>query len=110
MAKYTPGRSALTPSVIQLDDDELLSFGGSLASPTSRMLWETADPNANVLMVALPEGGAVDVPVFVIGDTSVYNVDLGLFNGITEPAVAVVDDDADSAVSHPLGILQEQSM
>ena len=78
-----------------IGDDEKLGLG--TGSP-AQIIWETADPNANALVFALPDGGATDVPVIVIGDQSVLNVDLGFFDGITEPSVAVVDGDLDSWV------------
>ncbi|MBI2010332.1 MAG: hypothetical protein HYS86_04130 [Candidatus Chisholmbacteria bacterium] len=74
-----------------LSDDTKLSFGtGGVAD----FLWETADANANELIVAFDEGGAIDVPVLVVGDASIDNVDLGMFNGVTDPSIAVVSDDA----------------
>ena len=60
--------------------------------------WETADGNANALILALPEGTATDVPVFVVGDASILNQNLGWFDGIAEPSVAYVDDDMDSYI------------
>lgn len=81
-----------------IPSDVPLTFGtGGIA----QMLWETADANANELLLALPAGGAVNVPVFVIGDQAaptIINRDLGFFNGITQPLVAVVDSDKDSWV------------
>ena len=75
-------------------DDQFIDFGG-----VAKLGWETKDANANALIFALPEGGSVDVPVLVIGDASILDTDLGFFNGITEPRIAVLDDDKDSAVS-----------
>src|SRR3989344_1396174 len=73
------------------EDDAKLSFG---TGGPADILWETADANANELIVAFDEGGSVDVPVFVVGDASIDNVDLGMFNGVTSPSVAVISDDA----------------
>jgi len=58
--------------------------------------WETADPNANALILTLPEGTATDVPIFIVGDASILNQNLGWFDGIAEPSIATVDDDKDS--------------
>lgn len=77
-----------------LVSDQALGIGGTKASPKVRMLWETADANANVLLFAGPSGGAVDVPVYVFGDDTALNADLGFFNGITEPTLAVLDSSA----------------
>lgn len=84
-----------TGQVYAVNDDVGFGFG---AGGTVLVKWETADGNANELHFALPTGGATDVPVMVIGDFSINNADLGLFNGITQPRVAVVDDDIDSYI------------
>lgn len=78
-------------STITLLDDVLLSFG---TDGPYDCLWETADANANALLCAGPEGGAVDVPGFIISDVSSVNVDLGFFNGLTLPFIAAISDDA----------------
>jgi len=94
MALYVNG-VRIAEEAQRYPDDIHLGFG---AGDEAKFLWETADPNANVLMLVLPEGGAVDVPVFVVGDASIANADLGWFNGITEPSLAIVDDDKDSYI------------
>jgi hypothetical protein len=71
-------------------DDVGLGFGTDSANRT-QFLFETADANANCMVIALPDGGATDVPVLVIGDQGVINADLTWFNGITKPAIAVVN-------------------
>jgi hypothetical protein len=90
--------AATVQSLFLGDDDEIL-FGNTSAAPNVRLLWETADANANELILSLPAGGAVDVPVFVIGDDTLYAKDLGLFNGVTNPTIAVVDGAATTALS-----------
>jgi len=70
----------------QLGDDQPMSLG------PARLRWETKDANANALLLALPEGGAVDVPVLILADASAEDVDLGMFNGVTEPTLAILDD------------------
>jgi len=77
------------------NDDVLLQFG---TGGTVHCLYETADGNANLLLCTTPEGGGTDVPVFVWGDVTAENADLGLFNGITSPSIAVLSDDALSYV------------
>jgi hypothetical protein len=67
-------------------DDIAMAFG---SGSTAKILWETADANANALAVVLPAGGATDVPALVIGDASIEDKDLGHWNGITVPTVAV---------------------
>ena len=74
-------------------DDKTISFG---TIDDSKFLYETRDANANALFLALPVGGAVDVPVFVIGDQGIIDagadtVGLGWFDGITEPSIAIVN-------------------
>ncbi len=77
-------------------DDIAESWG---SSNDAQLVWETADANANALILKLPAGGAVDVPVFAIGDDTILNKDLGLFNGITAPTFAVLSDDATKFIS-----------
>lgn len=75
----------LAATYAQVLDDILLGLG---TGNTARLSWDTTDANANELLIQLPAGGAVDVPVVVIGQ-SVESVDLGLFNGIVDPTVAL---------------------
>jgi len=75
-------------STLGVNDDIALSFG---TSTDVSVLYETADANANELIMALPNGGATDVPVLAIGDQSVINKDLTYFNGITVPTLAILD-------------------
>jgi hypothetical protein len=60
------------------------------------MLFETADADANCLIIALPDGGATDVPVLAIGDQGIINKDLTFFASVVQPMAAVIDDDGDS--------------
>ena len=68
-----------------LADDATLGFG----APDVEVLWETADANANNLLVQLPAGTAVNVPVIVIGQ-AIENVDMAIHNGQTEPLICIV--------------------
>ena len=61
----------------------LMGTGGPV-----EILWETADANANELLIQLPAGGAVDVPVIIIGQ-AIENVDAGLYNGVVDPRIAI---------------------
>lgn len=80
---------------IRFGDDDILELGDG---GTASLLYETADANANCLILELPAGGATDVPVFVVGQ-AIENVDLTLFNGVTETRVAVLDAAHTSYVS-----------
>lgn len=77
--------SALVATDITTADDVLLSLG---TGTDARFSWDTTDANANEMLLQLPAGGAVNVPVLVIGQ-SVESVDLGLYNGVTEPRIAI---------------------
>jgi len=77
-------------------DDVPLNFG--TGSPTS-LLWETADANANALLLALPVSDGTDIPALVIGDVNAINVDLGLLNSFTFPSLNVIDTNRDSYLS-----------
>jgi len=57
--------------------------------------WEVADSNANYWAYELPSGGAVAVPVMGVG-IGLKDVDLGLFDGVTQTTFAVLDADRDS--------------
>ena len=79
---------------INSGDDTGVGFGSG--SP-AQIVWDTTDPNANALYAELPAGGAVDVPVLLAG-IGIAGVDLGLFNGLTQPFIGAVDADRDSYV------------
>jgi hypothetical protein len=68
-----------------LADDELLSFG---TGTDARFSWDTTDANANELLLQMPAGTGTNVPVLVIGQ-SVESVDLGLYNGVVDPRIAM---------------------
>ena len=65
---------------------------------TGSAFWETADANANYWAYDLPSGGSVNVPVFGVG-IGLDGVDLGLFDGITQTTLAVLDADRDSYIA-----------
>ena len=58
-----------------------------------KLVYETADANANELLIEVPAGTATNVPVVVIGDT-IVNDDLGQFDGIVSTTVAVMGSTA----------------
>ena len=62
---------------------------------TGSAFWETADANAAYWAYELPSGGSTNVPVLGIG-IGLDGVDLGLFDGVTETTLAVLDADRDS--------------
>lgn len=68
-----------------LADDQLLGIG---TGQTARFSWDTTDANANELLLQMPAGGAVDVPVLAIGQ-AIESVDLGLYNGVVDPRIAM---------------------
>ncbi len=75
-----------------LPDGVELSFGG-----VASIFWETADANANYWAYELPIGGSVDVPVALFG-IGLDGVDLGLFDGVTQPTLGIMDLDRDTAL------------
>ena len=96
---YFDASGVTVPSGETLDVAGTLNVSGSQVVPDdvnlglgtgspAKVIWETADANANELLIELPAGGAVDVPVIVIGDT-LANDDLGLYNGAVSPVVAI---------------------
>jgi hypothetical protein len=82
--------------LVGVDDDEKFSFGDSIDASLG---WDTTDANAEAFFLELPAGTSAKVPVFVIGEGTLFGVDLGLFNGITQPTLAVIDDDQDSFIA-----------
>ena len=76
--------------------DAYISFRGGGARPL--LLHEAADIDAQTLILVLENGGGTYVPVFIIGDVGIYNVDLGFFDGIAEPNVALINDACDAYV------------
>ena len=54
----------------------------------AELQWDAIDANANLLKLELPAGGAVDVPVLLIGRGIIDN-DLGIYNGITASTLAL---------------------
>ena len=83
--------SGRTPDLTVLAAGQPFTVGDSI------LVWDETDANANNLKLDLPTGDSTDIPVLSIG-IGTDGVDLGFFNGITMPAVAVVDADRDSAV------------
>lgn len=87
-ANFTVHRSMI------FDDDISLKLG---TGGPALLQWNTKDDNAHVAMLILPESGDPDVPVLVIGDTTV-DKDLTVFNGIPGPAIAVFNGAATQRV------------
>ena len=73
-------------SGVTYSDDSLLSFG---TGTDARFSWDTTDANANELLLQMPAGTATNVPVLVIGQ-AIESVDLGLYNGVVDPRVALL--------------------
>src|SRR3990167_7578614 len=86
------GTLTLSPSggEVVIPDDVVLGIG---TGSTARFSWDTTDADANELLLQLPAGGAVDVPVLVIGDT-IESDDHGLFNGVVSTTVALMGSTA----------------
>jgi hypothetical protein len=57
------------------------------------LFWDIADANANSLWWKTPMGDATNVPAITIFNTigNMYNVDAGLYDGITQPILSVMD-------------------
>ncbi len=50
-----------------------------------------SDPDAAAFIGFVNEGNANNVPIFVWGDVHIQNSDLALFDGVTQPALAVIE-------------------
>ena len=66
-------------------DDILFTLG---TGNDARLSWDTTDANANEMLIQLPAGGAVNVPVIIIGD-GIESVDFGLYDGVVSTKVAL---------------------
>lgn len=85
----------ITSDKFVLGDDEDIGFGGA-----SQFLWETADADAHSLFLVLPEGGGgIDVPVFIIGDDTIFNTDIDRFEGTQSPTLVIMSDGATKRVT-----------
>ena len=84
--------------IIILILDAFMFFGAA-----AYVLWKTADANAHLLNVTFPEGGATDVPIFLVGDYSSSNTDLGFFDAIILPTVGIMSDDAGDYIGFQMG-------
>lgn len=76
------------PDTGHFEDDEIFYFGTDNGAGIVR---ESADANAKCMLFFQPEGGAVNVPVYAFADVSAKGTDLGLFDEITGPTIAVLD-------------------
>ena len=81
---------AMASGGLQLDDDVPVTFGTDL---DGAIQYETADANANALTITLPEDAGNDIPILVVGLANDVNGDLGLFNAVDDPSIALVSDD-----------------
>uniref|UniRef100_A0A6M3IGA3 Uncharacterized protein n=1 Tax=viral metagenome TaxID=1070528 RepID=A0A6M3IGA3_9ZZZZ len=70
-------------------NDQYMRWGASAL--TYFMSCETADANALCPHLELPTGAGNNVTVLPIGDASLFNLDLGLFDGITQPTIAMIE-------------------
>jgi len=87
----TVGNLTVTGDLVVLGENRALAGTGSF-------FWEDADANAEYWAFELPTGTSEHVPVLGVG-VGLDGVDLGLFDGITQPTMAVIDADRDSAVA-----------
>ena len=78
-----------------LVDDVELRLG---SSSDAKFTWETADANANLLLLTLPEASAVNVSGLVVGDRSADGLDLTLFDGEDHPFIGILSDDHQEAI------------
>jgi len=87
----TVGNLTVTGDLVVLGENRALAGTGSF-------FWEDADSNAEYWAFELPSGTSEHVPVLGVG-VGLDGVDLGLFDGITFPTMAVLDADRDSFIA-----------
>lgn len=75
------------------NDSVPIDWGGS---SDCRSSYEDQDANAKHLsmFVDTSKDAPNNVPIFCWGDETLYRLDLGLFDGVTQPTIAVVEKDA----------------
>ena len=88
------GKRGQIGSAVIFDDNDIFSIG---TSAPYKQAWDTTDDNANFIKGSFDVPGSVDVAIFAIG-IDILGVDLTFFNGLTEPAFAVIDADRDSYI------------
>ena len=87
----TVGNLTVTGDLVVLGENRALAGTGSY-------FWEDADANAEYWAFELPTGTSQHVPVLGVG-VGLDGVDLGLFDGITQPTLAVIDADRDAFIA-----------
>lgn len=85
-----------------LADDKSFRLGDS---SDMQMIYETADANAKCIVMGLPHvtEDANNVAVLVLTDYDSLAADLGFFDGITEPTLAVTNEAVDAYVTLDAG-------
>ena len=80
-------------SDVKICDNKLLEIGSGTDTYFS---YATNDTNAKALHWVLPriDLDGSNVPVVAACDISIYQVDLGLFDGMTQPTIAMIEKDA----------------
>lgn len=74
-------------------DDLVLGIGtGNMAS----FKWDTNSTNDDICLLTFIESDGTDIPLLIVSDTSFNPNGDATFDNITEPAIAFIDDDADS--------------
>lgn len=69
---------------VSMPDLGSISFGG-----VAKVSWDPTDANANKMLIQLPTGASVDVPVIMIGQ-GIEAVDMAIHDGITEPTICLL--------------------
>jgi len=87
----TVANLTVTGDLVVLGENRALAGTGSF-------FWEDADANAEYWAFELPSGTSQHVPVLGVG-VGLDGVDLGLFDGITQPTMVVLDADRDSFIA-----------
>jgi hypothetical protein len=75
-------------------DDVSIGFGNTAAAPNVQLAYDTSDANANMVKLGLPTGGAIDVPIVLVGlDSAIVGIDNTFGDGVTDPRLAIVSPD-----------------
>ena len=91
--EFSGGKVWLAADGVKIADNLELMLGDGY---DTRLRYSRVDANAKMLQWGMPhtDEDANNVPVIVFGDLDIAGVDLGLFDGVDQPTIAVIEKDA----------------
>jgi len=89
-AHQVGGQLDMIAASVSVQDNRSFFLG---SANDAKLHWKTHDANAHMIALSLPAGDATNVTVMAFVPSGVYagDVDLGLFDGITQPSIAIIE-------------------